>query len=377
MTHGLDFGLFFFGHMPDYQDNPYDLVRAATTLADDAGLSFVSTPERHFDSFGGAFPAPAVLGAALAAITDRISVRAGSVITPLHDVVRVVEDWSVVNVLSGGRCAISLGSGWSVNDFVLADPDRYTHRKTRMLDNLATIRSLWAGEPEARINAAGQEFAFRTYPRPRTPIPIWLTTGGADESFELAGRHGCHILTHLERQSIEVLTHRIRRYRQALADAGHDPDTGIVTLMQHTHLCHTDDQLRQARTGLRSYLLAALALEEHNLRRGGASSGGSPISLRGSNSHDTETIVELAVERYLNGAALIGSPTVCLQRCHTLIAAGVNEIACLVDFLPDRNAVLAAVRDIAALAGRLRPEALEAARKGLTERFAGLDPLST
>ncbi|MGV9836489.1 MupA/Atu3671 family FMN-dependent luciferase-like monooxygenase [Nocardia niigatensis] len=374
---GLDFGLFFFGSLPQNTDEhrPYELVIEATKLADELGLGFVSTPERHFDSFGGAFPAPAVLGAALAAVTDRLTIRAGSVITPLHDVLRVVEDWSVVHALSGGRAGISLGSGWAVNDFVLAPADRYVRRKSHMLDDLEAIRRLWHGGGLTRRNAADRPVTVTTFPRPTSSLPIWMTTGGSDESFDLAGHHGCHVLTHLERQSVDVLADRITRYRQARADAGFDPATGIVTLMQHTHLCADDTELAAARTGLQSYLHAALSLENVNVSGGGISSGGSPISIGGSNAHDANQVIEQAVDRYLQGASLIGSEIVCLQRCHRLIAAGVDEIACLVDFMPNNADVLATVRAIAAIAGRLRPHAMEAARAGLTSEFARLRPI--
>src|SRR4029450_4629180 len=39
------------------------------------GLTAVWTPERHFHSFGGLYPNPAVTGAAVAAVTERVGIR--------------------------------------------------------------------------------------------------------------------------------------------------------------------------------------------------------------------------------------------------------------------------------------------------------------
>ena len=41
-------------------------------------------PERHFHPFGGTYPNPSVTGAAIAAATSRVRIRAGSVVAPLH-----------------------------------------------------------------------------------------------------------------------------------------------------------------------------------------------------------------------------------------------------------------------------------------------------
>src|SRR5215471_11465590 len=80
----------------------YSLVRNAAMAADELGYQAVWLPERHFDSFGGLFPNPSVLAAHLAALTFSCELRAGSVVAPLHDVIRIAEEWSLVDDLSGG-----------------------------------------------------------------------------------------------------------------------------------------------------------------------------------------------------------------------------------------------------------------------------------
>ena len=57
-------------------------------------------------------------------VTERIEIRAGSVVLPLHNPIRCAEDWSVVDNLSNGRVGLSFASGWHANDFALA-PDNF------------------------------------------------------------------------------------------------------------------------------------------------------------------------------------------------------------------------------------------------------------
>src|SRR5438045_2547549 len=100
----LSFSLYFFSDdgSKDSADK-YRLVLESAKFADRNGFSAVWTPERHFKDFGGLYPNPSVLSAALAMITERVQIRAGSVALPLHHPVRVAEEGSVVDNLSNGR----------------------------------------------------------------------------------------------------------------------------------------------------------------------------------------------------------------------------------------------------------------------------------
>ncbi|MCB1054936.1 MAG: LLM class flavin-dependent oxidoreductase, partial [Acidobacteria bacterium] len=163
----IDFSLFYFADDSGSEDpnagGRYRLLLEGARFADRAGLSAVWTPERHFHAFGGLYPNPSVTGAAVAAVTERVAIRAGSVVLPLHNPLRVAEEWSVVDNLSGGRVGISVASGWHANDFVLApvsaDERRaaFERRKQTMLDHVDILRRLWRGEPSRGVNALGAE----------------------------------------------------------------------------------------------------------------------------------------------------------------------------------------------------------------------------
>lgn len=142
----IEFGLYLFSDDGSKEsDAKYRLALESARFADEQGFLAIWTPERHFQAFGGLYPNPSVLGAALAATTERIGIRAGSVALPLHNPIRVAEEWAVVDNLSGGRVALSFASGWHPNDFVLY-PTPYDERKEAMYRGIEEIRHLWAGE---------------------------------------------------------------------------------------------------------------------------------------------------------------------------------------------------------------------------------------
>ncbi len=151
----------------DGTDDRYAFVREMAVQADRLGYQAVWLPERHFDTFGGLCPNPSVLGAAVAVLTRRCHIRAGSVVAPLHDVVRIAEEWSVVDNLAGpGRIGVSIGSGWNTNDFVLA-PERYDGRVDASRAAVEQLRALWAGIPVDRSTGpAGPSPCFPSRVRP-------------------------------------------------------------------------------------------------------------------------------------------------------------------------------------------------------------------
>src|SRR5271170_2156100 len=141
-----DLSLFFCSaDSAERQTDRYQLLLESAKFADENGFAAIWTPERHFQQFGGLYGSPSVTGAALAVLTKRISIRAGSVVLPLQNPLRVAEEWAMIDNLSNGRVAIAAASGWHVNEFVLS-PGTYQNRYDDMYAKVATIQRLWRGE---------------------------------------------------------------------------------------------------------------------------------------------------------------------------------------------------------------------------------------
>jgi natural product biosynthesis luciferase-like monooxygenase protein len=347
----MDFGLMFFSSAasPSAGAPPgrYRLLTEAARFADERGFRCVWTPERHFHPFGGLFPNPSVVGAALAMITQRIEIRAGSLIAPLHDALRIAEDWSVVDNLSGGRIGISFGAGWNIEDFVLR-PEVYADRQAHMYGQIEQVRALWRGERIARRDSNGREVRVGIHPRPvQAELPVWVTSSGNVRTFESAGAIGAHLLTHLIGQTLDQTAEKIRRYREVREEHGFDPRTGRVAIMLHTFLGPDLDVVRATvRAPFREYLRSALSLEQLAAAGGGAVSGGHRIAAHEISPAALEELLDLAFERYFQSASLLGTPESCRELLWRLEEAGIDEIACLIDFLDDPGAVLAGLHSL-------------------------------
>ena len=348
----LEFSLFYFAS--DERENTQDkyrLLLEGARFADERGFSAVWTPERHFHAFGGLYPNPSVVSAAIAATTRNIRIRAGSIVLPLHNPIRVAEEWSVVDNLSGGRVDLSFASGWHPNDFVLA-PERFADARGRLFEQIETVRKLWRGEEVLFRNGQGQDTGVRTLPRPLQPdVTVWVTAAGNPETFRAAGAAGAHVLTHLLGQNFAELSKKIQIYREARAAHGHGP--GHVTLMLHTFMGEDLEFIRQKVNGpLRQYLKSSVGLLRSVVSPLAQGSEFDALS-----EADIDQLLTKAIDRYFEQMGLFGTVDSCLPMVARLRELGVDEVACLIDFGVDVESTLHGLRTLDALRERCtRPE---------------------
>lgn len=339
----MEFSLFFFSSDAERDAaERYRLLLDSARFADANGFTAIWLPERHFHRFGGLYPNPAILGAALAASTARLRIRAGSVVLPLHHPVRVAEDWSVIDNLSGGRVDVAFATGWNPDDFVLA-PENYAGRVETTRSGMQIVQRLWRGDQVRLGNGTGEERTIGLFPAPIQPtLPTWLTCSGGIERFQMAGAMGVNILTALLFQGTDELGEKLTAYRKARAEHGHDPDAGTVTLMLHTFLGTAEQHVRDTVEGpFTKYLADSIDL----WRRGSE-------DLANLTPRHRSMVLAFAFERYYRSNTLFGTPQTVAPMVDRLRDVGVDEIACLIDFgVPDHE-VLAGLEPLAALANR-------------------------
>ncbi len=336
----IDFSLFYWGNDDGIGPKKYELLLEGAKFADRNGFCAVWTPERHFHAFGGPYPNPAVTGAAVAAVTQNIGVRAGSCVAPLHHPARIAEDWAVIDNLTGGRAALAIASGWQPDDFVLRPENTPPDNKPAMMAAIETLRRLWRGEAVEFPTRTGAPFAVVTQPRPVSrELPIWVTTAGNPATWREAGAIGANVLTHLLGQSVEEVGEKIVIYHTALRAAGHDPADHKVTLMLHSFVGHDRARVREtARGPMKDYLRSAAALIKQYawafpaFKRPQGASNPFEIDLGSLSEAEMEGILEFAFQRYFEDSGLFGTVEECLARVEQVRRIGVDEIACLIDY---------------------------------------------
>lgn len=336
----IDFSLFYWGNDDGIGPKKYELLLEGAKFADANGFCAVWTPERHFHAFGGPYPNPSVTGAAVAAVTQNLGVRAGSCVAPLHHTARIAEEWAVIDNLTNGRAALAIASGWQPDDFVLRPENAPPDNKPAMLAAIDTLRRLWRGEAVEFPTRSGAPFAVVTQPRPVSKeLPIWVTTAGNPDTWREAGAIGANVLTHLLGQTVEEVGGKIAIYHAALRAAGRDPADHVVTLMLHSFVGEDRDAVREiARAPMKDYLRSAAGLIKQYawafpaFKKPAGVTNPMQLDLQSLSEEEMDGILDFAFRRYFEDSGLFGTVDDCLVRVEQLKRIGVGEIACLIDY---------------------------------------------
>lgn len=249
MGEAFEVGLYTFGDLtPDAQtgkaiDAQQRLaeILAAAKLADALGLDVFAVGEHH--RLDMAVSATAVVLAAIAATTERIRLASAVTILSTADPVTVFEDFSTVDLISGGRAEIIAGRGIFTESFPLfgydlADYDELFAEKLELLMKLnAAERVTWQGRFRPPLRDAAIP------PRPaQSRLPIWVGTGGTQSSIERAGALGLPLALANISMPPAKLAPMADLYRHAGKQAGHGASDLRMSLAAHLHVAETSQQ---------------------------------------------------------------------------------------------------------------------------------------
>lgn len=173
---------------------------------------YTDTGERRWEAFSD-WPDPWVAIGACASVTRRIRFTNNVFVLPIRNPFQVAKAVSTAAVLSGNRVTLTIGVGWSKDEYQLMDQDFHTRGK-RCDEMLEILKLLWSGE---MVEYHGKYYDFdrlEMNPAPSAPIPVWV--GGISvAAHRRAARLGDGWLSDLQPtdeilQSVEDI-HKIRR----------------------------------------------------------------------------------------------------------------------------------------------------------------------
>ena len=218
-------------------------LMAEIELADQVGLDVFGVGEHHRNDY--IVSAPAVVLAAASQRTKRIRLTSAVSVISSDDPVRIFQEFSTVDLLSGGRAEIMAGRGSFIESYPLFgyDLNDYEALFTEKLDLLLKLREsehiTWTGSMRAPLTGQG------VYPRPvQDKLPVWIAVGGTPQSAVRAGRLGLPMALAIIGGMPERFATFVSLYRQAGRRAGHDES--VLKLGINSHGFIAEDSQRAA-----------------------------------------------------------------------------------------------------------------------------------
>jgi alkanesulfonate monooxygenase SsuD/methylene tetrahydromethanopterin reductase-like flavin-dependent oxidoreductase (luciferase family) len=191
-------------------------------LADRLGLDVFGVGEHHRRDYS--VSAPTVALAAAAARTKRIRLTSAVTVLSSADPVRIFEEFSTLDLLSGGRAEIMAGRGSFTESFPLFgyELDDYDELFAEKLELLLALRDServsWSGRHRAPLHDA------EVYPRPlQRPLPVWIAVGGTPASVARAGTLGLPLMIAIIGGQPARFAPLVELYREAARRAKTDP----------------------------------------------------------------------------------------------------------------------------------------------------------
>ena len=210
-------------------------------LADQVGLDVFAIGEHHRPDY--AVSAPSVVLGAAAVKTKQIKLSSAVTVLSSDDPVRVFQQFSTIDLLSGGRAEIMAGRGSFIESFPLfgydlKDYDELFSEKLEMLLQLNENEFItWKGKHTQTINNRG------VYPRPyQNKLPIWIAVGGTPESIVRAAEHGLPMALAIIGGTPTGFVPHIQLYRDVYKKAGYDINKLQLSINSHTYIADDSQQ---------------------------------------------------------------------------------------------------------------------------------------
>lgn len=251
----MKFGVLYTSH-PDVENEPYPhrevhkRVTEEIIEVDRLGYDIAWIAEHHFSNKYGILPDPFVYIGYLADKTKRIRLGTAVMTLPLHNPLRVVENTAFVDILTGGRFILGLGSGYRHYEFDgLGIPFDERHNIQEeaipiVLDALHGRRSAHSGK-YFRHEVQGD---YEIFPAGiQTPHPPLYMAAASERSIGLAGRHGFGLMLSTL-PGFETVASQTAFYRDALATApapwNANPAAGHIDIARWVYVAESDAEAK-------------------------------------------------------------------------------------------------------------------------------------
>ena len=221
------------GKFADPQQKLQEIL-AEIKLADELGIDVFALGEHHRPDY--VVSSPEMVLSAAASITKNIKLMSAVTVLSSAEPVKVYQDFSTLDLISGGRAEIGVGRGSFIESFPLFgyNLNDYHELFEEKLDLLLKINTqenvTWKGNLRASMENQ------TVYPRATNngKLPVWIAVGGTPESVLRAARLGLPLVVAIIGGLPKQFKPLIEFYKQEFLKNGHNPEEMQIGIHSHT-----------------------------------------------------------------------------------------------------------------------------------------------
>ena len=156
-----------------------------------------------------------------ASVTSKLRFGTAVMILPQRHPLYVAKECATIDVLSGGRMMLGIGSGWLKEEFAALQLD-FKERGLRTDEAIGAIRALWRDDPSSFHGKHFNFDALRSFPKPVQKGGIPIHVGGhSPAAVRRAARFGDGFFP--APGNLNVLKDLFRKVREECAKIGRNP----------------------------------------------------------------------------------------------------------------------------------------------------------
>ena len=250
-------------------ESPAEILRMTVEkvrLAEQAGFDATWFAEHHFSSHS-VCPSPLLMAAHCAAVTQRIMLGPAVIVLPLHHPVRVVQEFGMLQALTGGRMLLGLGTGHQPHEF-------RTYR-VAMDQRVAMLGEGWdileQGLVNGRISYQGRHYQVPDAPLTVFPgfMPPVFLAGNEPALLQRAARNGASLFMSQGYRRASAAQPMRAKILAALQSGGLSPDALNLAVQRYVFVTDNPAEARQAALGMLRFMRTTLSLRDQDPPRDG------------------------------------------------------------------------------------------------------------
>ncbi|UNL86798.1 LLM class flavin-dependent oxidoreductase [Priestia koreensis] len=222
----------------------YKQVQEQIELADQLNYNTFWLAEHHFQNVHGSIMSPAVFLSSVSKTTHNIGLGTAVSVLPLHNPIRVAEDFAMLDLLSGGRMRFAVGSGYLQHEFKGFGVE-FSDRISMLNEGMDLILQLWT---EEQVDFIGEYYKFSgsLNARPTRNMKKPLVATVRKEAVEAMGKKGMPIfISSLSVKKFEQVKTMVETYREFYQQNHHSDKNHDISYCLNIVLDHDEHVAKQ------------------------------------------------------------------------------------------------------------------------------------